>query len=80
MLRTRVRRQFGAGVLTVTITHGLGFAPDYYHRTHISARGGCRSFFGLAELAGTNRIVLRSTVNSQATVDVFCIVYQGRLY
>ena len=78
MLRARTRRTTASSSVDLTVTHGLGAVPDYWGIEPVSDVSQ-----GLAYVVpGT---VLTNIINvtvpiSIATLDIFTINYQGRLY
>ena len=80
MLRTRVQRATNANTATATtVTHALGAVPDLWHIEAINDRAQGRTYVVPGTVL-TNIINIINGLVSNATVDVFCINYQGRLY
>jgi len=79
MLRTRVRRRTASTGVSLSVTHALGAIPDYYKIVPCSARNVGRTHVVIGTVL-TNTIHICNSVQTTVTVDVFCWVYQGRLY
>ena len=79
MLRTRVRRATGTTGATLTVTHALGAVPDFYKAVPCSARNVGRTYIPVGTVL-TNIISIHNDLQTTVTVDVFCWVWQGRLY
>jgi len=78
MLRARTRRTTGSSSVTLSVTHGLGAVPDLWLIEPVSDVSQGLAYV-LPGTVATN--VLHLTVPiSVATLDVFTINYQGRLY
>lgn len=79
MLRTRVRRRTAATGVVLTVTHGLGTTLDAWNIVNVSNRARGRTYV-VPGTALANTINVANSIASMVTVDVFCWVYQGRLY
>jgi len=80
MLRTRVRRTTASTGVALTITHGLGTTLDIWWWVPCSARARGGTYRPAAQVPGPQTITLVNNRQTTVTLDVFCIVYQGRLY
>jgi hypothetical protein len=82
MLRTRVQRTHNPATtgVALTVTHGLGVTLDMWWIVPISGRGQGRTYRPAAILPGPQTITLTNSRETNVTVDVFCLVFQGRLY
>ena len=79
MLRTVVQRATGSTGVTLAVTHGLGAVPDIWAIEPVSDVSQGRTYVVPATVL-TNTINIVNSIVSTATVDVFVINYQGRLY
>jgi hypothetical protein len=79
MLRTRVQRRTDSTGVILTVTHGLGTTLDAWNLVDVSARGRGRTYHVNGAVTA-NTINIANSLNTNVTVDVFCWVYQGRLY
>jgi len=78
MLRARTFRSTGTTGTRLTVTHALGAVPDAWFVAERNDHSyGC--FFPNANIL-TNTIDIINSLNSDASVDVVTINYQGRLY
>jgi hypothetical protein len=80
MLRTRVRRAIGPTGVAVQITHGLGTTLDMWWWVACSARGRGATYRPVATFPTATVITLVNSIQTNVTLDVFCLVFQGRLY
>lgn len=81
MLRARNRVTLNpANTGTVlTVTHGLGTTVDAWWFVACSDRGQGRTYL-FADPNAANTIRVCNSYQTNVTVDVFTLVYQGRLY
>jgi hypothetical protein len=77
MLRARVRRCTGTTGLQMSVTHGLGTTADVVWWV---GRNRWQPGTYLVQNTGANTVHVVNSLNSNATLDVFCWVWQGRLY
>ncbi len=82
MLRTRLRRTLNpvATGTVLTVTHGLGSTLDMWWIVPCSGRGLGRTYVPAATLPTATHIRVVNSVGTTVTVDIFCLVFQGRLY
>jgi hypothetical protein len=80
MLRAHLTRTTGANTnVTLTVTHALGAVPDFWHLESRSDRGMGRHYVMPGTIL-TNTIGVRNGLVSLASMDIWVINYQGRLY
>jgi len=78
MLRSHNVVCTGSTGVSLTVTHGLGVVPDRWF--HASRNLRCRGTYYLAAAVLTNVLTVVNSLESTVSLDVFCWVYQGRLY
>lgn len=79
MLRAHVTRTLGSSNVNFTVTHGLGAVPDFWHLEPRSDVGLGASYVMPGSVL-TNAMTVRSPLASTASLDIWVINYQGRLY
>jgi hypothetical protein len=82
MLRARNRVTLNPATTGVdlTVTHGLGTTADMWWIVPCSTRAQGRTYVPAAAALTANTITVCNSVQTNATVDVFTLVFQGRLY
>lgn len=82
MLRARIQRTLNpANTGTqLTVTHGLGVTIDAWWVVPISNRARQRTSRTAAVAPTAQTITVVNWAQTNATVDIFCLAYQGRLY
>jgi len=83
MLRAVVQRTTGSTGVELTVTHGLAQVPDAWNVVHNSDTGKATATYGtrmpLASVL-TNTVGVINSIQTNCTVTVTCIFYNGRLY
>lgn len=80
MLRAHLTRTTGANTnVSITVTHALGAVPDFWHLESRADRGMGQNYVMPGTVA-TNTIQCRNALVSLASMDIWVINYQGRLY
>jgi len=82
MLRTTIRRHTGTVGGSVSITHGFGITADFWAIQKFGAIGAIRqgNATRVTNSTGANAVRAINTLQTNCTVDVVMLVYQGRLY
>lgn len=78
MLRARTRRTTASSSVTLSVTHGLGAVPDLWLIEPCSDVSQGLAYV-LPGTVATNDLHVTVPI-SIATLDIFTINYQGRLY
>jgi len=80
MLRASVFRSTGSTGVTLSVTHALGAVPDAYWVSARNNHSWGTYFISVATAMLTNTLHVCNSINSDASIDVFVLNYQGRLY
>jgi hypothetical protein len=79
MLRSRVQGVTGAVGVAVSIAHGLGATLDAWNVVELEAIGRGRTYVIPASV-GPVTLSVRNSIGTAISLEVFCWIYQGRLY
>lgn len=80
MLRAHLIRTTGANTnVSLTVTHALGAVPDFWHLESRADRGMGQHYV-MPGTVLTNTIDVRNGLVSLASMDIWVVNYQGRLY
>ena len=80
MLRARVQTRTGSTGVVLSVPHTLGARPDAWWFVHRSNRGVGRTYIPIANTVSTTHISVCNSLQTNVTLDIFTLAYQGRLY
>lgn len=79
MLFRRIRRTTASTGVGLTVTHALNVVPDFWSVTGCSDRSLGRTYVLPANIL-TNTILIRNSMQTTCTIDVFVMAFKGELY